>query len=109
MPVKEDKSADETTGLGVTSIIGDKRDAVLRLAAKNGVSNVRVFGSVARGEATPNSDIDFLVDGLENAPWGGGRLLVELEALLGRHVDLVSKGDLHQIIRDQILDEAIPL
>lgn len=96
-------------GLGINNLIGDKRDEVLRLAAKNGVTNVRVFGSVARGEATPDSDIDFLVDGLENAPWGGGRLLLDLETLLGRHVDLVSEGDLHDLIRQHVTDEAVPL
>jgi len=95
--------------LGIDAIIGDKREEVLRLAEKNGVYNVRVFGSVARGEASPDSDIDFLVDGLENAPWGGGRLLVDLEALLGRRVDLVSEEDLHQLIRDAVVNEAVPL
>ncbi len=95
--------------LGVADVIGNNREAVLRLAQQHGVSNVHVFGSVARGEATPDSDIDFLVDGLENAAWGGGRLLIELEHLLHRRVDLVSVGDLHRLIRDRVLSEAIPL
>lgn len=95
--------------LGIKEIIGDKRDLVLQLAREEGVSNVRVFGSVARGEASPDSDVDFLVDGLENASWGGGRLLMELQALLQRRVDLVSEGDLHRLIRQQVLEEAVPL
>ncbi len=99
----------QSVGLGIDSIIGDKREAVLRLAEKNGVYNVRVFGSVARREANLDSDIDFLVDGLENAPWGGGRLLVDLEALLGRRVDLVSEEDLHRLIRDAVVKDAVPL
>lgn len=99
----------EKSGLGIDAIIGDKRDRILALAERNGVSNVRVFGSVARGEASADSDIDFLVDGLENAPWGGGRLLVDLETLLGRRVDLVSEGDLHRLIRDDVVNEAVPL
>ena len=67
-------------GLGIDDLLANKRDAVVRLAAAHGVSNVRVFGSVARGEADPRSDVDLLVDGLERAPWGGGRLLVELSS-----------------------------
>jgi len=86
-----------------------KREQILRLAAKHGVSNVRVFGSVLHGQAGPHSDIDLLVDGLENAAWGGGALLIELEALLGQRVDLLSPGDLHWLIRDEVLQEAVPL
>lgn len=97
------------TGLGIEEIIGDRREQLLKLARQHGVSNVRVFGSVVRGEATPDSDIDLLVDGLENAAWGGGRLLMDLQALLGRRVDLVREGDLHRLIRDRVLVEAQPL
>lgn len=99
----------EKSGLGIKEIIGDKRDLVLQLAREQGVTNVRVFGSVARGEASPDSDVDFLVDGLENASWGGGRLLMELQELLQRNVDLVSEGDLHRLIRNQVIEEAVPL
>lgn len=99
----------QSTRLGIDAIIGDKREDILQLAEKNGVYNVRVFGSVARGEAGPHSDVDFLVDGLENAPWGGGRLLVDLEVLLGRRVDLVSEEDLHRLIRENIVKEAVAL
>jgi predicted nucleotidyltransferase len=98
-----------TTGLGIQDVIGDRRADVLHLAESHGAYNVRVFGSVARGEARPDSDIDLLVDGLENSAWGGGRLLMDLQDLLGRRVDLVSAGDLHQLIRDRILKEAVPL
>ena len=97
------------TGLGISEIIGDKRERVLELARRHHVSNVRVFGSVARGEATPDSDVDLLVDGLENAARGGGRLLIELESLLERDVDLVSEGDLHPLLRDAVVEEARPL
>lgn len=97
------------SGIGIDELIGARRDQILQLAAAQGVTNVRVFGSVARGEAAPDSDIDFLVDGLENAAWGGGRLLMELQALLGRQVDLVSERDLHPLMRAEVLKEAIPL
>lgn len=86
-----------------------KRAEIVRLASQYGVHNVRVFGSVARGESVATSDVDFLVDGLENAPWGGGRLLMELEQLLGCQVDLVSLEDLHESIRDRVLREAVGL
>src|SRR5438874_12359013 len=92
--------------MGIEELIHDKREEILRIAAKQGASNVRIFGSVARGEARPDSDVDFLVDGLENAPWGGGGLLVELEKLLGRKVDVVSPEDLHWYIRERVLREA---
>src|SRR5688572_13443942 len=102
-------AANEKTGLGITEIIGAKREQVLALTSAQGVYNVRVFGSVARGEATPESDVDFLVDGLENAAWGGGRLLMDLQTLLGREVDLVSEGDLHRLMRAAVIKEAVPL
>jgi len=97
------------TGLGVDDLLKDRREDILRLARKHGAYNVRVFGSVARGEARSDSDIDFLVDGLEYCAWGGGGLLMELQELLGRRVDLVSPGDLHRLLRDRILKEAVPL
>jgi predicted nucleotidyltransferase len=103
------KTLTTKTGLGIEEIIGDRREQVLQLARRHGVRNVRVFGSVAYHAATPESDVDFLVDGLENAAWGGGRLLIELQDLLQRPVDLVTEGDLHDLIRDKIVDEAIPL
>ncbi len=102
-------ATNQKTGLGITEIIGAKREQVLELTRQQGVYNVRIFGSVARGEATPESDVDFLVDGLENASWGGGHLLMELQTLLGRNVDLVSEGDLHRLMRETVIKEAVPL
>jgi uncharacterized protein len=86
-----------------------KREDILRIVSEHGASNVRVFGSVLHGEAGPESDIDLLVDGLENTAWGGGGLLMDLQDLLGQRVDLVSPGDLHWLIRDDVLKEAVPL
>lgn len=86
-----------------------KRDAILRIVAEHGASNVRVFGSVLHGEAGPDSDVDLLVDGLEHTAWGGGGLLMDLQELLGQPVDLVSPDDLHRLIRDEVLREAVPL
>lgn len=100
---------EKQSGLDIDDILAGKREQVLELARQHGVWRVRVFGSAMRGEATAHSDLDLLVDGLENAAWGGGRLLVELEALLGRRVDLLSPGDLHPLLREQIMREAIAL
>ena len=72
---------------------------------------MRVFGSVARGEATPTSDIDFSIDYdlSKTSPWFPGGLLSDLEDLLGHKVDIVTEKGLHQRIRDRILNEAVPL
>jgi predicted nucleotidyltransferase len=86
------------------------RDEILRLASQHGAINVRVFGSVARGEAGPESDIDLLVDlqpGYTLIDLGA--LLMDLQDLLGRRVEVVTPGALHSHIRDQILREAVRL
>ena len=92
-------------------LLQEKREEILAIAAKHGAYNVRVFGSVARGEATPTSDIDFLIDYdlSKTSPWFPGGLLADLEDLLGHKVDIVTEKGLHQLIRDRILSEAIPL
>jgi len=72
---------------------------------------VRVFGSVARGEATQESDIDLLVDyDLEKiTPWFPGGLLLDLEQLLNRKVDIATVDMLKERIRERVLQEAVPL
>jgi hypothetical protein len=80
-----------------------RRDGILALAIHYGVTNVRVFGSIARGEAGPGSDVDLLVDGLEFSPWGGRSLLIRLQQTLRRPVHLVSAADLHPVIRQQAI------
>lgn len=87
-----------------------KRDDILNLAARYGAYNVRVFGSVARGEADEKSDIDFLVNmekGRSLFDLGG--LLMDLEELLGCNVDVVTEKGLRERIRDRVLKEAIAL
>jgi uncharacterized protein len=91
-------------------LLRQKRDDILRLAATYGARNVRIFGSVVRGEAGANSDIDFLVDmepGRTLFDLGG--LLFELQELLGVEVDVVPEDGLRENIRSQILKEAAPL
>jgi predicted nucleotidyltransferase len=91
-------------------LLRQKREKVLETAARYGASNVRVFGSVARGEADASSDIDFLVNmeaGRSLMDLGG--LLVELQELLGAEVDVVTEKGLRPRIREQVLKDAIPL
>lgn len=87
-----------------------KRDAILRLAARHGARNLRLFGSAVRGEAGPESDVDLLV---EMEP---GRTLFDhvalkqdLEALLSCRVDVVTDRALHWYIRDRVTAEAVAL
>ena len=86
------------------------RSEVLRLAAQYGATDVRVFGSVARGEADETSDIDFLVrmnPGRSVLDIGG--LLMDLQDLLGRRVDVVTERGLRPRMRERVLREAIPV
>lgn len=86
------------------------RDEILQLAAKYGAYNVRIFGSVARGEADADSDVDFLVEmepGKTLFDLGG--LLMDLQTLLSRPVDVVTEKGLRSRIRERVLKEARPL
>jgi len=94
----------------VNEVLRQKRAEILRLCTKYGARNIRVFGSVARGEAEAKSDVDFLVEmepGRSLLDLGG--LQYELEELLGRRVDLVTERGLKVRIRQRVLQEAIPL
>lgn len=96
--------------MGIAEVLQDKREDILRVAARHGAYNLRVFGSVARGEAGPDSDVDFLVDGgPDTSPWFPGGLLMDLQDLLGRRVNVLTEGALHPYLRDRILKEAVPL
>jgi len=91
-------------------LVKSKRDEILRIAARHGARNVRIFGSVARGEADEASDIDFLVEmepGRSLLDLGG--LVFDLETLLGRKVDVVTENGLYWLLRRRIVKEARPL
>jgi len=91
-------------------LLTEKREEILRICAKHGARNVRVFGSIARGEADERSDIDLLVEmepGRSLFDLGG--VQYELERLLGRRVDVVTVRGLKKRIRERVLKEAAPL
>ena len=90
--------------------IRERRDEILRVAACHGAGNVRLFGSVARGEDTLESDVDLLVDVTgDTTPWFPGSLVADLERLLGQRVQVVIRRSLSPLIRDNVLREAVPL
>lgn len=98
-------------GLGIQELLYEERAQILAIAEKHGAYNVRVFGSVARGEATLESDIDFLVDYdlAKITPWFPGGLLLDLEQLLNRKVDIATVDMLKERLRARILHEAVAL
>jgi len=90
--------------------IQHRREEILHVAARHGAGNVLLFGSVARGEETPESDVDLLVDVTgETTPWFPGSLVADLEQLLERPVQIVIRRSLSPLIRESVLREAIPL
>lgn len=96
--------------MGIDALLKEKREEVLRIAQRHGARNVRVFGSVARGDAGPESDVDFLVEMEKGRSlFDHAALLVDLEALLGRKVDVVTERGLRERVRDRILREAVSL
>ncbi|MCK9377575.1 MAG: nucleotidyltransferase family protein [Syntrophobacterales bacterium] len=91
-------------------LLREKRQEILAIAARHGAYNVRIFGSVARGEADEASDVDVLVElemGRSLMDLGG--LLMDLQELLGRRVDVVTEQGLRTRIRNRVLREAVPL
>ena len=91
-------------------VLKEKRLEILKIAKNYGASNIRIFGSVARDEATANSDIDFLMD-IEPGKNLLDRiaLIQDLEDLLGCKVDVAKPEILHESIREKVLQEAMPL
>ncbi len=96
--------------MGIVELLREKREEVLRVAAQHGAYNVRVFGSVARGETSPESDVDLLVS------MKSGKTLLDfialwqdLEQILDCKVDVISEGGVSPYLRERILAEAVPL
>lgn len=96
--------------MGIDELLKVKREEILRIAAKHGARNVRVFGSVARGDADEKSDVDFIVE-MESGRslFDMGGLLMDLRELLDREVDVVTERSLKPRIRARVLNEAVTL
>jgi hypothetical protein len=88
----------------------ERRSEILEMARARGASRVRVFGSVARGDATDRSDIDFLVDlDADRGLLDLGGLLMDLQELLGHPVDVVTEAALRSRVSQRILHDAVEL
>ena len=88
----------------------EKRQQILSLAAKHGATNIRVFGSVARGQAGPSSDVDLLVDmRADHSLLDRVSLILDLEEVLGQKVDVATERVLRPELRARVLREAVPL
>ena len=96
--------------MGREELLREKRQEILEIATRHGAYNVRIFGSMARGEADEKSDVDILVE-LEpdRSLLDLGGLLMDLESLLGCRVDVVTVRGLRKRIRERVLREAVPL
>jgi len=91
-------------------LLREKREEINRIAAKHSVYGIRVFGSVARGEAGPESDVDFLVEVASvTTPWFPAVLVVDLEDLLGRGVEVVTNQGLNPDQLEHVLAKAVPV
>src|SRR5258708_24252110 len=87
-----------------------QRSEIQAIAARHGAGNVRVFGSVARGDACQGSDVDLLIDIVgPTTPWFPGGLLNELERLLGPRVDIVVERSINPLFRDDVLRDFVHL
>jgi len=96
--------------MNIKQLLYEKRDEIRNIAARHGAYNIRIFGSVVRGEGGPDSDIDFLIDaGPETSSWFPAGLILDLQEILGRHVEVVTEKALNPYIREHVLREAIPL
>ncbi|MDR4887522.1 nucleotidyltransferase family protein [Fredinandcohnia sp. QZ13] len=92
------------------NVLKEKRNIILKIGYKHGIENIRVFGSVARLEDKPNSDLDLLVEiNAERSLFDLIRFKHELEDLLGVSVDVVTENDIHWSIRQNVLAEAVQL
>jgi hypothetical protein len=95
--------------VALNDILGRRSD-ILRIAARHGAHDVRIFGSVIRGQAGEGSDVDFLVRlDADRSLLDHVALMQDLEDALGCPVDVVTDRALHRAIRDRVLTEAVPL
>lgn len=96
--------------MGITEEVLEKRADIVRIAAGRHATDVRLIGSVARGDAGPDSDVDLVVRFLPSATTHDrSALVVELEALLGREVDVISEAALRENTRARLSHEGVTL
>ena len=96
--------------MNIEQFLREKRDEIHAIVAKHGAYNVRIFGSMVRGESGPDSDIDFLVDaGPTTSSWFPAGLILDLQKLLGHPVRVVTERALRPCIREHVLCEAVAL
>ena len=96
--------------MSIRQLLQSKRSQILQIAARHGARKVRVFGSVARGTARRGSDIDFLVDMAEGRSLlDHAALIIDLERLLKRSVDVASERGLRRLVRKGVLKDAVAL
>jgi predicted nucleotidyltransferase len=106
----QDRTNPQEQVVTLEQLLREKRDDIKRIAARHGAYNLRVFGSVARGEAGPESDIDLLIDvGPTTSSWFPAGLILDLEDLLGWRVEVITEKALNPELRDHVLREAIAL
>lgn len=96
--------------MDMRQLVQSKREDILRIAAEHGARNVRIFGSVARGDARDDSDVDFLVEFRPGTSLlTHADMIVALEDLLGRKVDVAPEKALKERLREKVLAEALPV
>lgn len=96
--------------MSIKERILEKSSEINQIAEKHGAYDLRLFGSVSRGEDKEDSDVDILVKTKEKtSPWFPGGLIADLEELLGKHVEVVTEKGLNDLIKEDVLNEAISL
>ena len=96
--------------MNIPDFIEANRKEIREIASRHGARNVRLFGSMVRGQGRENSDVDLLVDvGPRTTAWFPAGMIVDLEDLLGRGVDVVTEAALHPMLRENVLREAVSL
>lgn len=104
------RCVEKETGINLHDLVIQKRQEILTIAQRRGAKNIRIFGSVSRNEARPDSDIDLLIDlEPERSLLDVGGLAMDLQQLLNHKVDVVTEAGLRPRIRADILKDARPL